>query len=192
MNDLPLGVPAALAGIEADTRQLGFAMASEPRTGALLRSLAASKPGGRMLELGTGTGVGTAWILDGMDGASTLVTVDEDEACVSVAKKHLAPDPRLRFVVADGASVLRDLEGERFDLIFADTWPGKFHHLDTALALLAPGGIYVIDDLLPQANWPEDHAPKVENLLDALASRSDLVACRMAWSSGLIVATKRS
>jgi predicted O-methyltransferase YrrM len=192
MNDLPLAAPAALAAIEADTKELGFGMASEPRTGALLRSLAASKPAGRMLELGTGTGVGTAWILDGMDRAATLLTVDEDEACVSVARKHLARDPRVRFVVADGASFLRDLHGERFDLIFADTWPGKFHELDAALALLAPGGLYVIDDLLPQANWPENHAPKVENLLATLANRSDLAPCRLAWSSGLVVAAKRS
>ena len=46
--------------------------------------------------------------------------------------------------------------------------------------------------LLPQANWPEDHAPKVESLLDTLADRPDLTVCRMAWSSGLIVATKRA
>jgi predicted O-methyltransferase YrrM len=145
-----------------------------------------------MLELGTGTGIATAWILNGMDRASTLLTVDEDETCVGVARKHLAGDARVRFVVGDGARFLRDLRGERFDLIFADTWPGKFHELDTALGLLAPGGMYVIDDLLPQTNWPENHAPKVDDLLETLAGRADLVACRMAWSSGLILATKRS
>jgi hypothetical protein len=49
-----------LAAIRQDTEALGFTMMSEPRTGALLATLAASKPGGRMLELGTGTGLGTA------------------------------------------------------------------------------------------------------------------------------------
>jgi hypothetical protein len=39
-------------------------------TGLFLRTLAASKPAGRFLELGTGTGVATAWLLDGMDHAS--------------------------------------------------------------------------------------------------------------------------
>jgi len=43
-----------------ESEELGFTMGSEPRTGALLRTLAASKPGGRFLELGTGTGVGRA------------------------------------------------------------------------------------------------------------------------------------
>jgi len=35
-------------------------MASEPLVGALLRTLAASKSGGRLLELGTGTGIATS------------------------------------------------------------------------------------------------------------------------------------
>ncbi len=62
--------------ITADTAAAGFTMASEPKTGALLSVLAASKPGGRLLELGTGTGIGTAWMLSGMDADRTLDTVD--------------------------------------------------------------------------------------------------------------------
>jgi predicted O-methyltransferase YrrM len=53
-------------------------MACEPRAGALLRTLAAFKPAGRLLELGTGTGVGTAWLLAEINGAARLITVDTD------------------------------------------------------------------------------------------------------------------
>jgi predicted O-methyltransferase YrrM len=61
MNDeVVRGVPAVLAAIRADSDRIGFTMASEPQTGSLLRMLAASKRGGRFLELGTGTEVGTA------------------------------------------------------------------------------------------------------------------------------------
>ena len=45
---------------------------------------------------------------------------------------------------------------------------GEFSHLDEALELLSVGGIYFIDDLLPQPNWPEGHAPKVPALIDAI------------------------
>ena len=55
-------------------------MASEPKTGALLKTLAASRPAGRLLELGTGTGISAAWLLAGMDRAATLITVDNDDA----------------------------------------------------------------------------------------------------------------
>ena len=86
MNDaVPARLPQALPAIQAESARLGFAMASEPRTGALLAALAASRPGGRLLEIGTGTGVGTAWLLSGMDAAARLDTVDTDRAVVSIA-----------------------------------------------------------------------------------------------------------
>jgi len=78
-----------------------------------------------------------------------------------------------------------------FDLIFADTWPGKFDHLEDALALLKSGGFYVIDDMLPQPNWPDGHEPEVAALISALERRTDLVLCRLSWSSGIVVAAKR-
>jgi predicted O-methyltransferase YrrM len=185
-----LRLPPALEAIEADTKAVGFAMGSERTVGALMRTLAASKRGGRMLELGTGTGISAAWLLDGMDRGASLTTVDNDAAGVEIAKRHLGSDPRIAFHVADGAEFLASLQRRHFDLIFADTWPGKFRALDLALSLLAPGGFYVIDDLLLQLNWPQEHAPKVSRLMQALFERDDLVICPLAWSSGLVVAVK--
>ena len=63
-HDIPRK-PDVIEAILSETTALGFTMASEPKTGAFLAALAASKPGGRLLELGTGTGVGTAWLLSG-------------------------------------------------------------------------------------------------------------------------------
>lgn len=183
--------PVILTSILSDTEALGFTMASEPLTGSLLRTLAASKPGGAFLELGTGTGVGAAWLLDGMDNHSRLTSIDNDAAVVAVARQWLGDDPRVTFLVQDGGEYLLHASPSCFDLIFADSWPGKFTHLDEALAALKPGGLYVIDDLLPQPNWPSDHAPKVPRLIAGLEARRDLVLTRLDWASGVIVATKR-
>lgn len=182
--------PAVLEAIRRDTEQMGFKMASEPQTGSLLRALAASKAGGRLLELGTGTGIGTAWLLAGMDSGARLDSVDSDPAVLEVARRHLGDDPRVTFHLADGAAFLGRCQAMQFDLIYADTWPGKFTHLDLALSLLRIGGIYVIDDLLPQPNWPEDHAPKVPALIAELESRRDLVTTKLAWASGLMIAVR--
>jgi predicted O-methyltransferase YrrM len=182
--------PAQLAAILADTETLGFGMGSEARTGALLRTLAASKRRARLLELGTGTGLATAWLLDGMDGAARLDTVDNDGGCVAVARRHLGHDARVTFHLTDGALFLAQAEPDSYDLVFADAWPGKFSELERALTLLKPGGFYVIDDLLPQPNWPADHAPKVPRLLETLAQRTDLTLCPLSWSSGLVLAVK--
>jgi predicted O-methyltransferase YrrM len=79
MNDAEIRRhPEAVRGIVADTEAMSFNMISETKVGSLLTALAASKPAGRFLELGTGTGHGTAWLLAGMDPASTLDSVDCD------------------------------------------------------------------------------------------------------------------
>jgi predicted O-methyltransferase YrrM len=193
MNDLDITrPPAALESIQHDTAALGFDMISEAKVGALLAALAASKPGGRFLELGTGTGHGTAWLLAGMDAASTLDTVDTNADVVAVAKRHLASDSRVKFHITDGAQFLASMEPAQFDLIYADAWPGKFSNLDDALALLRPGGIYVIDDLLPQPNWPEGHAPKVPALIADIERREGFTTVRLAWASGLMLVVRRA
>ncbi|MFN0111776.1 MAG: O-methyltransferase [Blastocatellia bacterium] len=187
-----LRLPSALELIETDTKALGFNMGSERTAGAMLRMLAASKPSAQLLELGTGTGISTAWLLDGMDANSRLTTIDNDATCVEIAQRHLGNDTRVEFHVVDGSAFLASLSGRQFDLIFADTWPGKFRDLDTALALLELGGFYVIDDLLLQPNWPEGHGPKVEALIRDLSERQGLTVCPMLWSSGLLIAVKQA
>jgi predicted O-methyltransferase YrrM len=185
LNDLDLSrTPAMLGAIYRDTEALGFAMASEPKTGALLAALAASKPGGRFLEIGTGTGLGTAWLLSGMDAHSHLESVDSDEHVLGVARRHLGTDRRVTFHLADGAELLNRLPRGQFDFIYADAWPGKFTHLDEALSLLRVGGIYVIDDLLPQVNWPEGHAPKVPVLVADLERRPEFATVKLSWHPG--------
>jgi predicted O-methyltransferase YrrM len=193
MNDNEINRnPLAMRDIVADTEALSFNMISEPKVGSLLAALAASKPGGRFLELGTGTGHGTAWLLAGMDANARLETIDTDERVVAVARRHLGHDRRVQFHVADGGDYLQAAEPRQFDLIYADAWPGKFTHLAEALALLRPGGVYVIDDLLPQPNWPDGHAPKVPALIAELEGRDEFATVRLAWASGLMLVVRKA
>ena len=64
------------------------------------------------------------------------------------------------------------------------------HTSTKTLSLLGAGGIYFIDDLLPQPNWPEGHAAKVEALIDALDRKAGFVAGKLAWASGLMMAVR--
>jgi predicted O-methyltransferase YrrM len=187
MQDHEIAAPAVLAALLEETGRIGFTLASEPRTGSLLRALAASKPGGRMLELGTGTGVGTAWLLAGMDAGARLTSVDNDTRALDVARRHLGHDARVTFHHGDGAAYLEAARPGELDLIYADAWPGKFTHVDQAMNLLRIGGIYFIDDLLPQSGWPAGHAARVPEVIAGLEARRDFVATRLAWASGLMV-----
>jgi predicted O-methyltransferase YrrM len=182
--------PRALPQLLARSRAIQFGMASDPLTGSLLRTLAASKPAGRFLELGTGTGLATAWLLDGMDEASHLVTIESDPAVLAIACDVLGGDDRVSFTQGDGGAWLRLAEAAQFDLIFADAGPGKYSHLDEALGALKRGGLYVIDDMLPQPNWPAGHDVNVAELIATLEARADLRLTKLDWSTGIIIAAK--
>ena len=182
-------VPEALSALRVATEEKGFSMPSDDSTGALLRTLASSKPGGRLLELGTGTGLSTAWILDGMDTEARLISVDNDAEFQTVARKHLR-DRRCEFVCGEGGEYVAGQEAGSVDFLFADTWPGKFTFLDETLALLKPGGLYLVDDLLSQPNWPEDHPSKVTLYLAEMHAREDLRVAQLDWGTGHLLATK--
>jgi predicted O-methyltransferase YrrM len=153
--------------------------------------LAASKKDGSLLELGTGTGLSACWMLDGMDQVANLKSVDNDPALVEIARQHL-DDPRVEFFVQDASEFLRSLTGQEFDLIFADTWTGKYRDLYITPSLLKEGGIYFVDDMLPREDWPEGHALKAAGLIETLASREGMVISQLNWSNGIVLAVKYS
>lgn len=76
--------PPALEPIQIESEALGFQMVCEPLTGSLLRTLAASKPGGIFLELGMGTGVSTSWLIDGMERNSQLISIENDAIAANI------------------------------------------------------------------------------------------------------------
>ena len=183
-------IPQLAVTLQKATAELGFPMGSAPEVGALLATLVASRPAGSFLELGTGTGLASAWMLSGMDATSTLTTIDSDSSLVAVAEQYLGSDLRIRCHCGDGGAFLVAAQPDSYDLIFADAWPGKFTHLDEAIRALRPGGLYVIDDLLPQPNWPDDHPSKVERLMEQLRQQTDLTLTYLDWSTGVIIGAK--
>jgi predicted O-methyltransferase YrrM len=183
-------LPPAYPRILARSQQLQFSMNSDVLTGTLLRSLAASKPGGRILEFGTGCGLSTCWLLDGMSEDASLVSLDTDATFQAVARDELGGDSRLSLVLQDGAGYLATAHGG-YDLVFADAWPGKFSHLEEALSLVARGGIYIVDDMLPQPNWPDGHAPKAAELAAHLQALPGFAVTAFEWSTGVIVCVRQ-
>jgi predicted O-methyltransferase YrrM len=113
VNNMTIGasikVPDLYQKIIKETEELGFQQSCDVKTGVLLQTLVASKPGGKFLELGTGAGASTAWIVSGMDSASSLLTVELDDALQSIAKRYLGDDERIIFFHEDGADFISNL-----------------------------------------------------------------------------------
>ena len=190
-NEINQPVPEFYFDIDEATKESGFTMPSDILTCSLLRTLASSKPGGEFLELGTGTGLSTSWILDGMDSTSTLVSLDNDKTLLQITKKFLGYDTRLNLVLTDGEKWVTANTAQRFDYVFADTWHGKYILLDQVLDMINKGGFYIVDDMLPQSNWPEGHKEKAINFVKHLEGRNDFNLVKQHWATGIIIAVKK-
>jgi hypothetical protein len=57
--------------------------------------------------------------------------------------------------------------------------------------MLNKGGLYVVDDMIPQPNWPDGHQEKATNLEQYLDSRPDLVVTKQIWATGIIIAVRK-
>jgi predicted O-methyltransferase YrrM len=128
---------------------LGFERSSSPETGALLHVLAGSRGRTRVGEIGTGTGVGAAWIVSALEPGVPFVTVELDAARADSAREVFRDDPNVRVLTGDWHEAMPP--EAPFDLLFYDGGGKQRPDLDgeQVLALLAPRGLVVMDDLTP-------------------------------------------
>ena len=192
MNDSIIqDIPEIHVDIALKSKEIGFTMPSDLYVGSLLKTLIASKPKGRFLEMGTGIGLSLSWMIDGLDSGSKLISVDNDQHLIDIAKGFFGDNTQVDLVCKDGAQWLKEYNGEKFDLIFADAWPGKYSEIELVLDLVKVGGFYVIDDMNKQPNWPVGHENYVSDLVAYLEKRNDFHITKMNWSTGLILAVKK-
>jgi predicted O-methyltransferase YrrM len=192
MNDLNiLDIPKIHSKIVNKLKEIGFTMPSDLCIGTLLKTLITSKPKSNLLELGTGIGLSLSWMIDGMDSESKLTTVDNDFELVKIANNYFGEDKRLEIIYADGTEWIKNYNQAKFDLIFADAWPGKYSQINEILNLVKIGGLYIIDDMLAQQNWTKGHQENVDRLIEYLENREDFNLTKMNWSTGIIIATRK-
>ena len=182
--------PKILQKIQRKSEEIGFTMPSDVYIGTFLKTLVASKRKGRFLELGTGIGLSLSWMIEGMDGESHLITVDNDLELIDIAKTYFGDDKRLEILCQDGSEWIKGNKGDTFDLIFADAWPGKYSEIDEILEMVKVGGFYIVDDMSVQPNWPDGHQEKADGLVAYLEQRNDFTLTKINWSTGLIIAVK--
>jgi predicted O-methyltransferase YrrM len=153
---------------------------SIPAVQALLRVLASGR---RVAELGTAFGEGAAAMAE---TARELVTVEIDPERAEAARARLAGRANVELLVGDWRELLP--AREPFELLFADGGLRDPREYETALALVAPGGLIVKDDLSP--GRPVEGDPVREFLLHD--PRLAAVEILTTPETAAIVATKLS
>lgn len=120
-----------------------------PDVGRFLAVLGAGCVGGRIGEMGTGVGVGAAWLASAMPVDCRLVTVELDPLRVAAARRVFADEERVEVVHGDSYDELA--RRAPFDLLFVDGGPS-----DRVVELLRIGGRLVFDDVTPVEALPAD------------------------------------
>jgi len=187
MADVPATVTAALTRAS----DAGFELSCDPAVGELLAALAAAVPeGGRILELGTGAGVGLAWILAGLGERSDaeVVTVDVD-ASLQEATRSAGWPAFVKFVLEDGAEVVK--HAGPFDLVFADAPGGKLTGLEDSIAALSSHGVLFVDDMDLTLHRDAELRELLADVRRTLVGHPALVTVELAHGSGVILSVRR-
>jgi predicted O-methyltransferase YrrM len=83
-----------------------FELSSIPEVGRLLAALVAQRPRGRFGEVGSGCGVGTAWIASALGPEAALVTVEAEEERAAAVSRLFEGDSQVRVLPGDWHEVL--------------------------------------------------------------------------------------
>ena len=124
-----------------------------PGSGAVLRLLAAAAQAKAVVEIGTGAGVGSLYLLRGMPEEGVLTTIDVEIEHQRAAKDAFSEEglrsTRTRTISGRALDVLPRLTDGGYDLVFVDADKESYPaYVEQALRLLRPGGVLAIDNAL--------------------------------------------
>jgi predicted O-methyltransferase YrrM len=149
-----------------------------------LRVLAAQVREGVVGEMGTGCGVGAAWLASALAPGVSLVTIELDAARAAAAGEVFAGVPNVRVLHGDWRELLPH---GPFALLFADGGKAKQHEPAALVAALRPGGLLVLDDLTPEDRWPAEWRGKPDPVREFWLNDPRLAATELLVSPNMAV-----
>ena len=170
-------------------------------TGAYLKHLAHSLSAQSVVEIGTGSGVGALWVLEGMLASGTLTSIDDEMEHSNIAKiafqdAQIAP-ARFRLITNPVMDVMTKLADRAYDLVIFRHNPEDLPFaIAEAHRILRSGGVFVVDNFFggSKVSDPAQRDPKTVALRESgksLKNDSDnWVVSLIPTGDGLLLATK--
>jgi predicted O-methyltransferase YrrM len=137
--------PDLVAQAESLAARMAFPNSCTPEFGRLLCTLAGASQG-PVLEIGTGCGVGSAWLLSGLPAGGRLVSVEYDEDRHAAVSGLLGGESRLELLHGDWRQAL---SRGPFSLAFVDVGEAKDEGADEVVEAMTVGGVVALDDFTP-------------------------------------------
>jgi len=171
-------------------------------TGAFLHHLAHLISAQSVVEVGTGSGVGSIWLLRGMIENGTLTSIDSEAehariSRIAFAEAEISPQ-RFRLITNPVMDVMSKLTDRAYDLVVLRNEPEDLSFaIDEAHRILRTGGVLAIDNFFGDGKVPDpaQRDPRTIALRDSgksikLASTT-WVSSLIGVGDGLLIATKR-
>lgn len=171
-------------------------------TGAFLHFLANLISAQSVVEVGTGSGVGSIWILRGMIENGTLTSIDSEAEHARITKLAFAEaeisPQRFRLITNPVMDVMSKLTDRAYDLVVLRNEPEDLSFaIDEAHRILRTGGVLAIDNFFGggKVSDPAQRDPRTIALRDAGKSirlaTTTWVPSLLGVGDGLLIATKR-
>ena len=188
-------VAARARGLEIGTHDVSQG------AGAFLSYLAQLLKAQSVVEIGTGSGVGALWLLDGMMKSGTLTSIDDEMEHSAIAKQALleadiAPN-RFRLITNPVMDVMTKLTDRAYDLVVFRHNPEDLEFaISEAYRILRSGGVFVIDTFFGGSKV-SDPAQRDAKTIALREAGKIIKADSESWSvsliptgDGLLLATK--
>ena len=184
----PPAVPEIVAKALDLSRQRGFIASTRHETGRLLAALAASRAG-TLAELGTGTGVGSAWLASGAGPKARIVSAELDSVLAEEVQSLFADVENVEIISGDWSTLG---EYAPFSLLFVDV-RDVMANIDALADLIEPGGMAVLDDFVPSSHWPPIVNGQVDTIREQWLQDDRFVAVELLIDAdaSLLIATRR-
>lgn len=189
-------VKARARGVEVGAKNISSG------TGAFLHFLAHLISAQSVVEVGTGSGVGSIWLLRGMIENGTLTSIDSEAehariSKIAFAEADISPQ-RFRLITNPVMDVMSKLTDRAYDLVVLRNEPEDLSFaIDESHRILRTGGVLAIDNFFGggKVSDPAQRDPRTIALREAgksirLASTT-WVASLIGVGDGLLIATKR-
>lgn len=173
-----------------------------PGTGNFLQYLAHLISAQAVVEVGTGSGIGTLCLLRGMIESGTLTSIDAEAehtriAKIALAEEGIAPG-RFRLITSPVMEVMSKLTDRAYDLVLLRNDPEDLEYaVEHADRMLRTGGVLVIDSFFGGAKVSDPAQRDPRTIALRQAGKTIRLATK-TWSpslipvgDGLLLATKR-
>ena len=173
-----------------------------PGAGQLLQVLAQVSGARSIVEIGTGAGISTTYLLRGMGDEGVITTIDVEPEHHKAAKRTLTAGgfrpERARMITGRALDVLPRLTDGGYDMVLIDARKAEYpQYLEQALRLLRVGGMVVIDNSLWHGRVPDpaqrdESTTAVRSTLKLVRDDERLTAVLTPSGDGLLIAVKNA